>query len=82
MIKHLSLIGLLQLGLMVPAFPMPSHPSRAIVQDTDMEWTGSFLPDGEWRNSRTPDSSAKGGNADETNHAVPNLGTTSGGPAD
>ncbi|KQP02709.1 hypothetical protein [Methylobacterium sp. Leaf93] len=81
MIKHLAAITLLQLGLMAPALAMPEHrPSHTIVERVDLESAPRSF--GEPQASRTIDSSAKGGNADETNHAVPNFGTTSGGPAD
>ncbi|MHC2020328.1 hypothetical protein [Methylobacterium sp. CM6247] len=83
MIKHLASVALLQLGLMAPALAMPDrHPARSTVEQVDLDGTGSLQSRHEAQASRTIDSSAKGGNADETNHAVPNFGTTSGGPAD
>ncbi|MHC2002882.1 hypothetical protein ACYQR9_20920 [Methylobacterium sp. CM6241] len=83
MIKHLAAVALLQFGLMAPALAMPDHhQSRTTVERSAVEGTGSLPPLGEPQGYRTIDSSAKGGNADETNHAVPNFGTTSGGPAD
>lgn len=81
MIKQLATLAVLQLGLVAPAFATPMHHPVATLQGADIATTGSLPTDRAPQAGRSLDSSAKGGNADETNHAVPNFGTTSGGPA-